>query len=659
MHPGCGLFRKANPHIGRNGNPELDERERIIDGALCCYCDKCHANLFYSLKEKEITPQVIHERRARSDSLQCLYSRAPVPDYTFMPDAYDKRVYLQYDCPLLGFRELLFPVIFEGSVIAVFFVGQLTLKTKQAFVTEAVKSVGERHPGCFDYSGRQGDEVVEEILRKHEKWLVDSPQERIITDDNYQEIIEKSIEEIRSFEGRLDDAFSHMRHAYIRESILPHLKGFDKYPPSDMGEEGMDDAVLVELWNRVERAMVDLTEAFSLRYALVFGTSRIVDIHENSLPIEAKAAGWTEVLSADELEALAVDPTQFPKEYLVCSPSIEENKNYLGILSGCDVDKLGDFQLVLIPVHPNPHSSIAILLGFGGDNRSTVQENAPGEYLHQTLRTFFTLVVSTLSATLARGMEDLAKKQLLYLGHEAGQLAGGLDWLRKYYEDARGLERKLRKESPKDYLVIAGLRKKIEDLCSDIRGLTGQLSFVFETAKRLGTDLLPDVVPEYFLPYGDVICKWQDTYREECEKKKLQIRLEFPDVVNGFRSNDPWRPRMFADKFLFEQVVYNLVNNAEKYCYRGTKIHLDCKLATCEENAPHILTVTNYGRYMAPGGDVFLPFKRPKTSQDVQGLGLGLYIVSLIVVKIHGGKVQPECDDEPISQFNVALIRRL
>jgi len=53
-----------------------------------------------------------------------------------------------------------------------------------------------------------------------------------------------------------------------------------------------------------------------------------------------------------------------------------------------------------------------------------------------------------MAATRARGLEELTKKQLLYLGHEAGQLSGGLDWLTKCYEDAKEFEKNSESKIP-------------------------------------------------------------------------------------------------------------------------------------------------------------------------------------------------------------------
>jgi K+-sensing histidine kinase KdpD len=267
-------------------------------------------------------------------------------------------------------------------------------------------------------------------------------------------------------------------------------------------------------------------------------------------------------------------------------------------------------------------------------------ENLPNSTLNGTLESFYTLVVSSLSAILARGAEDTANKQLQYLGHEAGQLTDGIDWLRMtYLTNSYNIKHKLQ-------------QKKIDDICQDLEGFVGQLAFIFNMASRIGTGELPEVIMSEFRPFGEVLFKWKDTYHLQIERKCLQIRVAELDP------QDMLRPKIYADKFLFEQVVYNLVNNAEKYSYRGTKIELDCKLRNLyEHRSPHVLTVTNYGQYMAPGRDVYLPFSRRTTVENIEGLGLGLYIAWLIVEKVHGGKISHECEKYPISWFNIPLIK--
>jgi len=392
----------------------------------------------------------------------------------------------------------------------------------------------------------------------------------------------------------------------------------------------------------------------------VFGPDRVFNTHRDVLTVQAGSGRWDQVLSVDELNGLGLDRSKFPQNYDVWTPRHADSTQ---VLAGQAWDKLGDFHLAVVPVAEHPQSSIGILLGYDSANPSSEPENSPDGDLDQAMRSFYTLTVSALAATLARGAEDLANKQLLYLGHEAAQLTAGLDWLRLTYAEPRALVERLKQDHAGNLTrVIEGLQKKIKDLCGDIRGLTGQMSFFFEMAKELAKHLnkesLPAARPKEFLPFGDVLFKWKDSYRYACEEKRLQVRVAYPDAGDRPRLNDPRRPKMYADPFLFEQVVYNLMNNAEKYCYRGTKIDIDCRLESPDlPGDPHILTVTNYGIYMARGDDVYLPFRRRKTQVDVEGLGLGLYIAWLIVVKVHGGVLTHECPEQPVSPFNVPLIR--
>lgn len=670
MHPACRIFRQNNSFTATEGELIRDDKTKMpITGVLCRYCDQCHARLFYGLDETKLTLEEITQRKESDEDLQALYGSAV--DCIFQPQFHDKRLYLQYDCPLLGFRELLFPVVFEKRVIAVFFTGQLTLKGKEDLITEMIGNVGQRFPNCFAYA--KIPNVVQAIQNAQTKWIngqieYERPAlTRVITDELYASTIRDVFNGIRNLEERLTSAFTHRRHEYIRKSI-EHESEMKEVATSARLSKGqnaevVDDTPLIDLWDEFEKSLDHLVGRFSLRYALALGPSRIVNVEQDVIKVQAKAGRWKEVFSQETLNDLQIAIRGLPNEgYIVCSPTQETNKNHLNLLQGCKHDALGDFQLVILPVSQHPSSSIAVLLGYPESRDvalSNLPEHAPHDYLHQTMKAFFSVAVLAVAATRTRGLEELAKKQLMYMGHEAGQLSGGLDWLTKYYEDAKEFEERLKRQHPQDNVaVIRGLRKKIEDLCADIRGYTGQMFFVFDTAERLGSDVTPQVEPSLFRPYGDVLAKWKDTYLQEFDKKRLQMRVELPDLVGGSRSNDPWRPAMWGDRFLFEQVVYNIVNNAEKYCYRGTKIDMDCKLKGLDEGAPHVLTIIDYGLPLDPADEnLFAPFKRGRGSGDVSGLGLGLYIARIIVENIYKGKIEALCDEKPISRFNAPLIK--
>jgi len=128
----------------------------------------------------------------------------------------------------------------------------------------------------------------------------------------------------------------------------------------------VDDRPLIDLWDGFEKSLNHLVKCFSLRYALAFGQSRIVNVEQDVIKIQAKAGNWLGVLSPETLNSLHITIHGFPKNegYIVCSPIQKENKVYLNLMQGCNHDVLGDFQLVLLPIPQHLSSSIAILLGY-------------------------------------------------------------------------------------------------------------------------------------------------------------------------------------------------------------------------------------------------------------------------------------------------------
>ncbi len=107
LHPPCSTFREHTDH------------------KYCYECDDNHALLFRSLNRSNIATDL--EMRIQSSVYIQDYVKVlgEVPQWRSEQD--DGRGYLEYDCPLLGYRELLFPIFCEDRVIATFFEGEIAL----------------------------------------------------------------------------------------------------------------------------------------------------------------------------------------------------------------------------------------------------------------------------------------------------------------------------------------------------------------------------------------------------------------------------------------------------------------------------------------------------------------------------------------------------
>lgn len=222
-------------------------------------------------------------------------------------------------------------------------------------------------------------------------------------------------------------------------------------------------------------------------------------------------------------------------------------------------------------------------------------------------------------------------------GHEIAQITAGLEWLTANHF------------SPPENLKYAS-DKTLETMCKDIESNINLIKLLSQNAYMLVS--IPKVEKTRFYAFTELLYKWGAMFRLAANRKNLIFEIQQTN------SNDILRPQINADAKLLEQVVYNLVSNAIKYAYRGTKIHIDCKKTSSNPNSPHILTVTNYGPPIEneDRNKIYdLYYRSEKTQKQAQGLGVGvgLYIVKQIA-EAHGGRLGHLC--KKVSDVNVPLI---
>jgi len=124
---------------------------------------------------------------------------------------------------------------------------------------------------------------------------------------------------------------------------------------------------------------------------------------------------------------------------------------------------------------------------------------------------------------------------------------------------------------------------------------------------------------------------------------RARLRVECPEAL----------PAVPADPDRLERVIVNLIGNALKYSPPESPVLI--RLA--RQNGEAIVSVSDHGVGIAPEdlSHVFERFYRAKNgSRAAEGLGLGLYIASLIV-KAHHGRIWAESELGKGSTFSFAL----
>ena len=128
--------------------------------------------------------------------------------------------------------------------------------------------------------------------------------------------------------------------------------------------------------------------------------------------------------------------------------------------------------------------------------------------------------------------------------------------------------------------------------------------------------------------------------------KNIETRETENNIPNDF-------PLIYADKDRLEQVMINLIGNAEKYSYPDTPITINAYVI--EDKA--IIEVSNQADYIDKESldTLFDKFIRidDKTTRTTRGTGLGLYIVKGLLEAMNGSV---ELISEPENIFRVKII---
>ena len=133
------------------------------------------------------------------------------------------------------------------------------------------------------------------------------------------------------------------------------------------------------------------------------------------------------------------------------------------------------------------------------------------------------------------------------------------------------------------------------------------------------------------------------TFEQKINVKHLNVEVQMPD--NGIG--------VWAEEDSITQVIYNLIDNAVKFCEEGGSLYLQAE----SDGTKATVSVANTGQTI-PEEELPLVFDRfhktdKSRSMDRDGVGLGLYIVRTIVVT-HGEDISVTSRDG-VTRFSFTL----
>jgi len=589
----------------------------------CRRSDNDHACLFYGIPQAETYEEF---GRAIRDRIRAKVHRSASPDEArYDIDFDDHQGFLWYDCPILGYRELIFPVFCEGTVVAVLFVGQIVpqerLSEIAALQERNLLNEGQWPLGLDDRADADRRlEVLQSNLDMIERGTLPDGSPAVTTPDGYKDIIRSSLDEVRKLEDTLKKQVSIDREHHARKCVSAAIDKLHKALPREFKAT---DKPIEGLWTTVSNRLDELVTEFALEYALLFGAKEEnrfsaddlpVAAHGGQVPFDMDGVGVRFSTASDHETAVENVPTGL---YGVPADLIPQGRS---IFVRHQLPFRGSGSLAFLFVFPESMSH--------GSREFT-----------EAIRTFGEAVVSVVSSTLAVMAEHRTRTSLTMLGHETGTLTAGIDQLLETYLS-----------DPHDQQNLD--EKKLADVYYDLRSFFELHDHLFTKAKKFAEFGWRDPRPvrRHFYVVSKLLHKWKDLHRISIRDRGLQWH------VPPARREDHRRPPMFADQDLIEQLLYNLTSNAIKYCHPGTKVSMDYYSVTENGRRLQFLTVTDYGVKVSedndPDFDPFALFSRG-SSEKGSGEGVGLFLAKRIA-QAHGGDISH--NEDPISRFNVPLL---
>ncbi|MCX6244702.1 MAG: ATP-binding protein [Bacteroidetes bacterium] len=595
LHPPCRAFRK-------DFNCEK----------YCIFNDNLHAEIFRNLENKSLEQELNKIiKNPQSDyyrNFRLTYSRNPIINVGKKDIENQQQIFIFYECPILGYRELIFPIIIEGKILGVLFVGELVLEQNLKLIESIrTKFIAKK---IFEFPS-----LIKSIEKSHNKWIKD--KNNILTNQKYESILNDILILKRKLEKRLEDILIEKKVKYINEKI-GLLNQIISYNFSDSQDSG-----LMNFWEKTNQLINKLSLFFPVDFMCVFGTKEYSSKPPEKLMIQAQYDSGN-ILPQGAQYDISIVPKEFRKSPtssvecpIILKGLVLENESYM-------VDSNNDL-IRIIPTVKNPQAFLIIWVRYNNQKwaRLKTKENHPIEFQAFTnaISGFYTLLAFKFSSLWAEIAQERLETNFRIMGHEIGQIIAMID--QRYWSPF----------SNYDFFKYLG-KKGFKDLKDDFNGFLRQLAALKYNSQCLIDELNPKKKDFYI--YDEILFKWRDTYKSFAQHKKIHIKVDVPI------KDDPLRPMVFADLVLIEQIVYNLLRNALKYSYRGTNVWLDCSKESTSPDSPHILTVTSYGIPILKEDDerIYGLHERGNntTQNDKNSQGIGLYLAKKII-NAHKGAI--------------------
>ena len=578
------------------------------------------------------------------------------------------RPVIEYHCPMLGYRELVFPINYSKNILGILFVGQIIVesegdentvkKTMESFFKKPINDPNRLFQNYVNAYRKEKDgnftgQMIANLIKESDDKL--TPFNEILNFDNdtsktytyycknfrtkseYSTFIGIICESIEAIEKQFIDLFYAKQKKYFHKEVNEIVNDFfSSYSNRCTEETGADKrkAELELAWNNLTIVAEKLKGIFGFHDVTIFGDGNAVNVIESDPkkvfpPQVGEKSEWYYDFSS-------------MNQYLSTAYDYKTSFDCHEILQGLHIN-ISKSNCFLILYH-----DIAFLVEIKAAN----QDKELYKIISEVIGDSVSKINSTIALCSANYMKERHVFTLRMNRHESSHISARLnDNMKRYF--ANYGKNFINLDPEKQKLVVDDMHNTIHlisHMANNIGVITGSINEanIFQRIRNL------DVY--------DLLYKWQVMFRNELKARNLDI-LILRNSSNNIQERileEPYRlykegPRHIQiNSELFELLIYNLVDNAVKYAHRGSKIYLSWHRAGNGLREVE-LTVTSYGPHMESGDALYRLYARGLTAElhVATGDGIGLYVVKRIAQLL---KIQISHSSNFISKYNLPII---
>lgn len=536
--------------------------------------------------------------------------------------------YIIYHCPMLGYIELCFPIKYDDDIIGVLFLGEIWLNNKKEKIEEIQNLFLKDDNIIFrDYlikyqekyenaeikvkdlvlnEGNSLNNCVPDLLDRH----CLNPQITFMKGENEESLLDliKSVyKEIRSFEKELKKIW----HQKVRKNLSKTLSiiknSFDLKFKEVSNKTDINYTDVQDIFIEAYKCIVEVRQQFSFLYCRVF----------ENLPIVQGKLIQKSVSEIGDCPygQLTCDFKRLNVKSFNCKNSVDDEADAL-------------FECLLNDGEPfSPNNCIVFACKnyyvlFGCHDIITGFPKA----LREELCEYIESISNDLDYLSSEFIRLQHERTLRMYRHDCIHLAERIEHNNRYYS------------SPSKYNSLT--REKQQNVYNDIKSTAIQLRHLSDNIGLiLGTINSTRIkMQNSYVDIRNEFNKWRAMFRLELAKKNIRL-------FNATRYNT-FGIKVYTHEELLSLLLYNLIDNAIKYCYWGTNIRTEIINGK--------IIVEDFGISIDSSERIYdLYYRASNAAYHNIGDGIGLYS-SKRIAEILGVKLSHTC--KWVSDYHIPFV---